>query len=84
MAANDDVLDYRAALEAVAMAMAILRQHDLPRLLFAIERADTLGPILHPTLYREKGAAMREDAEVLEAALPLWRLAERVGAGAAR
>jgi hypothetical protein len=49
----------------------LLAQHDLPGLLRDIERAHAAGPILDPTLYRDKAKAMDEDAELLRAALKL-------------
>lgn len=66
--------DYRAAVMHVALAAQLLAAHDLPALLEAIAKAEAIGPILDPTLYRQKGKAMMEDREILRAALPLWRL----------
>ena len=65
---------YRAAVVGVVMAARALEGHDLEGILAAISRADTLAPMIDPTLWREKHKAMAEDAEMLRAALPLWKL----------
>lgn len=62
---------YRAAVLACMAAREVLREHDLPKLLREIERSHTTGPILDPTLYRQKAKAMDEDRELLRAALVL-------------
>lgn len=66
---------YRASLESVVMAARLVSQWDLPELLKAMGRAQAIGPLVDPTLYRAKAAAMEQDRELLEAALPLWRFA---------
>lgn len=71
---EEKIAEYRNAVHACTLVASLLRAHDLPDLLQAIERAHAVGPILDPTLYRNKSAALLEDAEVLKAALPLWRL----------
>lgn len=68
-----DTETYRSAVLMCAMAGNALAQHDLPKLLEAIEHAHAIGPILDPTLYRDKMPAMEQDKELLLAALPLWR-----------
>ena len=62
------VLEYRQAITTAIMCAQLLTQHDIPQLLRNIERADAVGPILDPTLWREKQKAMDEDREVLKAA----------------
>lgn len=64
--------DYRQAVQSAAMAARMLMQHDLEAVIAAIDRAAALGPVLDPTLYREKARAMQEDRELLMAAKPLW------------
>lgn len=66
---------YQDAVRACALLAGLLLMHDLPALLRAIERADAIGPLVDPTLWRDKGAAMLQDKELLEAALPLWQYA---------
>ena len=66
--------DYQSAVIAVAMCGKMLAQHDLPKLLQAIERAEVMGPLLDPTLWRAKSKAMAEDRAAIEAAIPLRAL----------
>lgn len=73
-AVSEKVEEYRAAIVCVALCGKLLAQHDLPALLAAIERAEAVGPIVDPTLYREKAKAMEEDREAMRAALPLRTL----------
>ncbi len=63
--------DYQQAVHTVAMCGMMLAELDLPKLLEAIERADTVGPMFHPTLWMQKSKAMHEDRDLLRAALPL-------------
>lgn len=60
------------AVLAAASCAAVLHAHDIPELLQAAARVHAVGPILDPTLYRERSAAMDQDAALLLAALPLW------------
>lgn len=75
---DQKVEEYRAAVRACVITVALLKQHDLPALLKAIDTADAVGPFLDPTLWRDKHEKMTEDRELLEAALPLWRMAEKL------
>lgn len=68
---------YRVAVATISTASNMVAMHDIPELLAAIERGHSVGPILDPTLYRDKAKAMEEDAELLRAALPLWKLARK-------
>ena len=72
-----DVETYRAAVIAAKLAAELLAQHPIAELLRAIDRADAIGPILDPTLYRGKQVAMHEDKCILEAALRLAGFANR-------
>ncbi len=67
----DHVADYRAAVLACHQARALLHEHDLPSLLAAIERAETTGPALDPTLWREKAKLMEQDRDIIRAAMAL-------------
>jgi hypothetical protein len=69
-----DKAEYQAAVLACHMAAKLLAVHDLPKILDAIARADAVGCFVDPTLYRERAPAMREDKQVIEDAMPLWRL----------
>jgi len=50
----------------------------VPDLLSRIDRAETVGPFIDPTLYREKAGAMSDDQEMLQALLSLHRLGLRL------
>lgn len=74
----NDIERYQAAVRACAEAVRIVCQHDIPGLLEAIERAHAVGPILDPTLYRDKATMMDQDAELLRSALPLVTYRDKV------
>lgn len=79
MSDQEKIQEYREAIRHVIMiANMTLSMHDIPKLLADIERADAVGWIYDPTLYRDKLQAMNEDREVLNAALPLWKLAKEI------
>jgi hypothetical protein len=77
-----DVATYRDALAACITAARLLELHPIGDLLRDIDRAGSIGPIVDPTLYRDKARAMEEDRRVFESALPLWRLAQELRARA--
>jgi len=60
------VSDYQSAVLAVHLCARMIGQHDLPKLLKAIEDAHSTGPILDPTLYREAAEALRKMREMRE------------------
>lgn len=70
-------LEYQAAVGTCALLGTMLVEHDLPGMLNAIERADSIGCMIDPTLYRDKVEAMHQDKDLLEAALPLYRWAKK-------
>ncbi len=74
------IAEYQAAVRACALARALLEPHDLPAMLAAIAHSHAVAPILDPTLYRDRAPAMEQDRALLEAALPLARLAVPAGA----
>lgn len=69
--------EYQATVKHVALMAQLLAGLDIPAILAAIDRAGAIGPILDPTLYREKNQAMEEDAELLRAAIPLRTFGKR-------
>jgi hypothetical protein len=75
---------YETALHMASNAIALIDLVPVPDILNAMERADAVGPILDPTLYRAKAAAMAQDREIMEALLPAWRLAQKIKAEAKR
>ena len=68
-------VEYKGAVQGIVMAARLITQYDLQEILQAISRAKAVGPIFHPTLYREKNKAMEEDEALIKAALPLWKFA---------
>ncbi|MGH9462021.1 MAG: hypothetical protein ACRD1X_12430 [Vicinamibacteria bacterium] len=68
--------EYRDNLIMVLTSARTLLLVDVPDLLNRISRAETLGPLLDPTLWIRNHQAMEEDKELLEAALPLYNLAK--------
>ncbi len=69
---NDEkVAEYRHAIIILTAGARVIAGIDVPTLLQAIEYADGLGPLLDPTLWRDKHQAMEEDRQLLRAALPL-------------
>lgn len=73
------IAEYQAALHACATIAKLLQYHDLPALLDAVSTAETVGPLMDPTLWRRQHQAMAEDKALLEAALPLWRWGKEAG-----
>ena len=68
--------DYQNAIGACVTAARIITLYDLPDLLASIATADALGPVLDPTLWIQNNRKMEEDRKIIEAALPLWKLAK--------
>lgn len=64
---------YRQARLACELARNILKEHDIAELVRAIEHSEALGPMLDPTLYRDKRKQMEEDRRVFEGALAFLR-----------
>src|ERR1700674_4580087 len=68
--------EYQTTVASCALVGSMLTQYDLPKILQMIGRAETVGPMVDPTLWIKKHEAMGEDKKLLEAALPLWRWAK--------
>lgn len=65
---SEAIFTYQSAVQACALVGRILAQHDIPALLADIDEADVLGPLIDPTLYRDKHKAMQQDRDLLKAA----------------
>lgn len=72
--------EYQDAVITAVLCAKMLSVHDLPALLEAIEHGDSVGPVLEPTLWREKRGAMVEDRAALRAALPLHEFGKKLAA----
>jgi hypothetical protein len=66
MSANATAAEYREDLVHAHFIAALLREAPFEELLSAIALAEAMGPILHPTEFREHGGRMVEDKRVLE------------------
>lgn len=66
---------YRSVVVTASFAAKMLEHLDFDAVIAAIDRAEAVGPIVDPTLYREKSQAMREDRELLVAARELQKIA---------
>lgn len=60
--------DWRAARIAAELVRNVLAPHDWHALIEQGARAETIGPMTDPTLYRKRGQLVREDLEVFRAA----------------
>lgn len=72
--------DWKDSLMMLAGQARVVSYVDIPEMLRQIDHVDSVGAILDPTLYRAKVDAMHQDKELLEAALPLYRWAEKMKA----
>jgi hypothetical protein len=63
--------EYQMALQGVYLVAGMLTEFDIHTMLASIKRAEVMGPIIDPTLWIEKERKMREDKELLQAAMPL-------------
>lgn len=61
--------EYRFAHQNITMAYQLLSALPLQEILAAQQRAHTIGPMLDPTMYRDKMQAMVEDESLFRAAL---------------
>lgn len=71
--------EYRQHLEEAYLLVKLAAGLPLDEMLAAASLAESTAPILDPTLYREKGKALREDMSVLCAlkrAADIWKRAE--------
>lgn len=72
------IAEYREAVHTVVLCARMIAVHDLPAILESIERADIVGPMIDPTLWREKHKAMDQDREILRAALDLHAIGKQL------
>ncbi len=64
-------LEYQSLLKYLAQTAVLLTEMPIDELLLGIEKAEAVGPMLDPSLYREKSAAMAQDKKLLQAAKSL-------------
>jgi hypothetical protein len=70
--------NYPATLAGLWAMAQLLEEAPLPEMLAAAERADSIGPLVDPTLYREKGRALAEDIEMLDALRHVQVVVQRI------
>jgi hypothetical protein len=73
----DQVEEYQDAVRRVALVASMLADIDFAKLIRAIDHADAVGPILNPTLWRDRHKAMHEDRALLVAAQNLVAKSKR-------
>ena len=69
--------EYAEAQEGLVIVAAMVRNLPLEEMLRAIARAETVAPILDPTLFLRAGAKMAQVKQLAEALLPVKREIER-------
>lgn len=70
--------NYQATLAGLWALAFLVEEAPIAEMLAAAERADSVGSILDPTLYREKSQAMHEDMEMLGALQHVQATIERI------
>jgi hypothetical protein len=75
-----DPAEYRETMMKVALLAQLAADLPVSEMLSAINRADSVGHIVDPTLYRAKHKAMCEDADMLRAIAPLVALGKKLRA----
>jgi hypothetical protein len=74
--------EWANAIMTIAMAARMVAQWDLEGMISRGETALGAGVFFDPTLWIQKRKALEEDLEMVRAALPLLRVAEKLGAAA--
>lgn len=69
---------YRKQLLKLIHALQVIHTVDVPKLIQNINTAETIGPMIDPTLYRQNQKAMKEDKEMLKALLPAWEFGNKL------
>lgn len=72
--------EYRQHLTQIIAAARLLEHVPAEEILNSMSRADSIGPILNPTLWSQKHEAMENDGAIVRAALPLIAIARKLRA----
>ena len=59
--------EYEAELRKLWLMYSLLLHMPLQQMIEWASRADTIGPIVDPTLWREKGGKLRQDTKLMQA-----------------
>ena len=70
--------EYRAELHSILTMAALIGKLKIYKVLRAMERAETLGPIADPTLFREASSGLQRQKEIVEAALRFQQAIEAI------
>lgn len=70
--------EYKDGLQHAGLCFRLMETINVPAMINAINHAEAVGPIFHPSLFIEKETKMEEDKKILEALLPLWELFHKV------
>ena len=68
--------EYRAELQSIVTMAALIPRLKIWEVLQAMERAETVGPIADPTLFREASPKLQRQKEIVAAALEFQRAIE--------
>ena len=77
----DSFKEYRGELQLIVLAASLIREIDFASRIASIDRADVLGPLIDPTLYRDKSHVMHIDRELFVAAHGFLAAVKKVTAG---
>lgn len=72
-----DIEEYKVNLHAMYGFANTIAMLPLEKMLEAANKANNTGWFLDPTLYREKGKALREDIEMMEKCLAVKKLMQK-------
>lgn len=75
---NAQVVEYQMCVQRCHIACIALAELDIEKMLTAIDRAETIGPIVDPTLWRNKSEKMAEDKHLLMTALPMAMIGRKL------
>jgi hypothetical protein len=70
--------EYKAAQMQLVMLARILADIDLPALQNLITRGHSIGPILAPTMYRDKMGDLERMEGLVQAFIPAWKKANEM------
>lgn len=70
--------EYKAAQMQLVMLARILADIDLPALQNLITRGNSIGPIIAPTMYRDKMGDLERMEGLVQAFMPAWKKANEM------
>lgn len=70
--------EYQMQLKNAYLLIGMVHNIPVKEMLEDISKAEVMGPLLDPTLWISNRQKMAEDKSVLEALLPVWKIAETI------